>query len=200
MKVDQEAVKNLKLYSLADDTEADFKFRLKCYGAYELRPYEIQKRVLTDNEFFTRFSFKYNYNSTDSKTLLTSQEDINYYLEKNFILNRYLQHKEYEINFSNPLYHHYLLLLTRNFEDIPLSLQTNAAIKPYLADLYMNSLYQKKDLAEEIMFQQPDKVEEVSSLLYDYIQYYKNGVIRPSETLTEEQINKPYVYQKTVSV
>lgn len=187
----------LKYVGNMSNDEKVFQFLLKNYQIGQINRESIQKKVLTEKEEL----FKFKTASSRFGTVNITNNDINYYLEKNFIINYYLMPlHEYNNELMKHLNYHYNLLLTRNFEDIELSLQTNLALKPYLANEYIKTIYSNKNKVTELIEKHPEKVEEVSALLLDYQNYHNNGLVRPIETITKENIKKPYVLTKKVSV
>ncbi len=201
MYSDTDAVNLLKKYSTIDANEQKFRTYLKMYDAGSSDSRVSQERVLLEKEQFEQFKHFANRIHFRAGKLNVNFEDISYYLEKNFILHRYAGDYSYLSTRSvQHLFNHYKLLLTRNFEDIPLSVQLNHSLKPYLANQYVHTIHSNENLVKDITTRQPDKVQEVASLLADYVNY-QEGLIRPEQMLTEETINQPTTtYQKKLSV
>lgn len=171
--------------------EKIFRMELQDYKQNDPNQQFYQKKVLLEKEEYLKFAFSQI--NCQAGHVMVSQEELDYYLEKNFILHRYTNdYTNQTAHFREELFRHYQLLLTRNFEDISLSLLTNRALKPYLVAEYVRSLDQTQDPVKDLITKRPDKICEVSYLLSDYEAYLKDGVSRDKTTITEETINQPF--------
>lgn len=190
--------------SKIDSKEQEFRKQLKRYQTFYSRDEHLQEKTLLETAELQKFNHFCNHYSMNKNIITFDQKTVEYYLEKNFILNRYAGSYNYmTISSINHLFSHYQLLLTRNFDDIPLSLIANGSLKSYLANLYLHTMNSNDDLTSQLTKKHPEKVSEVASLLADY-NAYQEGYVRPEETITQEDIDKPYtgqyVYKRKASI
>ncbi len=191
-----QAVELLQQYGKTDDIENQFRTQLRTYQSYKVENRSIQERVLLERESFYRFR-------VTTGLVEMTEANIKFFLEKNFILHRYAGNTPYTcLRSVEHLRNHYQLLYRRAFDEIDFAFANDYSLKDFLAYQYVHTLHKergKRDhLLEEIVENHPEKVSEVASILADY-DAYQHGIVRPVETITSREINRPYVYEKKAS-
>ena len=191
--ISQAIIKTLEIYEAASTTEDNFKYRLKRYKIYHERCKFEQEKVLMERETFNHFCLI-------NDNFFIEPENINYYLEKNFILHHYAGEKtNLPEKMKQILLEHYKVLLNRDFERARDSINNNPILKQCLVSLYVDSIHKKQNLTTNISINKPYKLREVASLLVD-LDANRHGFNRPIHNITKEEINKPYTYEYTKKV
>lgn len=221
MNLKESEVEMLKKYSKLSVKEKVFRQKLTQYCENDLNPCQKKTDVLLIKEkleLFNKFNGKYlvtNYEYTP--------EDIEYFLEKNFILYRYAGEYNYlTLQSINMLYNHYNFLLTQNFENLGLTYRANPSLKPFLIDLYRHSLAVDERLAKKakennlnidyplsdnqrltnnLITKKPDKIMEVSELLMEYNKYMMTSQENKKENLENNiSTNKTKTLKKHINI
>lgn len=200
MNLNKNTVKLLRMFGQPGKDELEFQQCIKQYQEFHQQDRSFLERILLEKEQLYKFKISYNQFDQQTKMADVNIEKILYFLEKNFILHRYAGDYSYmNMQDVNHLFRHYQLLLTRNFEDISLSLDTNNSLKYYLANQYVHTLYSNENLIKEIITKHPEKIEEVTSLLIDYNAYHMKAIEVDKTKSFQPRKEHPLIYTKKIS-